>query len=205
MPEGDRGVVDQGLGVEMGEVADLGVGCLLGEGDEDLGGPGAVDGVVGLELLGVPVGGAEAAVLEGGGVGLAGDDPAGVQGAEFDFGAIFDGERFVGEEATGWAEEFEGVLGRWGGGLGQPPELFVEGELAGLGGGIEREFEEVGEEWAVGVSAVGVFVLEGVDIFAFVRIAGMEWDVFERRMDERSDMIGPLLCGGEIGLVGSHA
>lgn len=110
MPEGDRSVVDQGLGVEMGEVADFGVGCLVGEGDEDLGGPGAVDGIVGLEFLGVPMGGAEAAVLEHGGVGLAGDDPAGVECAEFDFGAIFDGECLVGEEATGWADEGEGVL-----------------------------------------------------------------------------------------------
>lgn len=131
VPEGDRGVVDQGLGVEMGEVADLRVGCLLGEGDEDLGGPGAVDGVVGLEFLGVPVGGAEATVLERGGVGLSGDDPAGVQGAEFDFGTIFDGECFVGEEAAGGVDESEGLLGRWVLGLNHPPELFVEGERVG--------------------------------------------------------------------------
>jgi len=58
--EVDAGIVDEGLGVEVGEVGDLGIGGMLGEGDEDLGCPRTVDGVVGLEFVGVPSGGVEA-------------------------------------------------------------------------------------------------------------------------------------------------
>ncbi len=93
--QGDAGVVDEGLGVEVGQVGCFGVGGGLGEGDEDLGCPGAVDGVVGLELAGVPGGCVEAPGDEGSGtrcVRSVGDDPEGVEGAEFDHGAVLDGE-----------------------------------------------------------------------------------------------------------------
>lgn len=195
--------MDEGLGVEVGEVGGFGVGGALGECYEDLGRPGAVDGVVGLELLGVPGGGVEAAGDEGLGVGAVGDDPEGMEGAQLDHGAVFDSQvGRIGDEGACWGDEGVGCVGVEVVRLDQAPEVLIEG--GELGGGIEGEAQEVGEEGAIGEPTVGVFVGEGVDVGLFLGVGRGEGDIGERMTDQRMDMTCPLGVGREIGVIGGH-
>lgn len=90
--ETDRGVVDQGLCVEMGKVACFRVGCLVCKVDEYLRCPRAVDRVIGLEFSRVPSSGVEATLDQCFGFESIRMNPQGVEGTELDHCAQFDRE-----------------------------------------------------------------------------------------------------------------
>ena len=124
----DACVVEEGVGVEGG------VGEVWREGEEDVGGPGVVGGVVGLDVVEEPAGGEFDAVAEGvswrerrgEGWGV-GDGPEGVEGGEFFGGVGLDGGgvEVAEERAGGGGEAVEVAGGALGVGEGVP-EAFGE-------------------------------------------------------------------------------
>ncbi len=87
-------------------------------------------------------------------------------------------------------------------GLDHPPEALIEG--AELGGGIEGEVQEVGEEGAIGEPTAGVFVGEGVDVGLFFAVRAIKGGIGEGAGDEGLDVGDPLGVGREICVIGGH-
>lgn len=127
----DHAVVDESFGVEAG----LGGVVFALEEEEDMGGPGAVGGVVGLGVFEVPAGGVEGAAGEGGVLVALGEAVEGVEAGEFALGPDFEGAAVaeVGEEGRmqcggGFALRQEMAAPTQVGELRRPSEICATGE-----------------------------------------------------------------------------